>query len=419
MTDDLTAALDAAGRSIAERFRDVLLTGAQSKDLPPGHYSCGQYLDQKSNTHRGFHGSVAALRVLSESARSDNAPLVQGLILHLEEVLRPPARDTALPGMEARQLGRFNREDVIKQAELLDALRVVPPAWQQTEAFTSEVCQHLLSHRAAGGIGWSYFTDDSKPPAPLPTAFAVAALASYGHNVSADVAYLTDETRTEPAEPQSDVFVQIACLYFLSGLPASIRPRSDVLLDTYQRAWTYVEVLLDFDLEANIEYARPDQRLAGTRERGQHFYVRVPWQLYLIGAAVSLGRPFRKYRIHRRLRSVLAEAGSERGFYYPHSGRRLSSRTYGILFEVVERIGRAQPRSGVAVRAVLAADRTRIALTTTVGRWSLVAVGASALVVATVVLVRSGEDLGEAIAAGIVAEVLAALVLLLLASGRR
>lgn len=418
MIDNLADGLERAARSIEDRLRDVVVTGAQSRNLPDGHYSCGQYLDQKQNSHRGFHGSVAALRVLSCSARADNASIVRGLLRHILDALRRSPDEAALPGLEAAPTGRFNSEDVIKQAEFLDALRVVPAAWEQTEALANEVAERLLSGRAAGGTGWSYFTDDSKPPAPLPTAFAVAALANYGHDVSADVDYLVEVIKTQPAEPQTDVFVQIACLYFLTYLPDSRRPQPDVLLAAYQRMWSYVEPLLDFDVEANIEYARPDYRLPGRRERGQHFYVRVPWQLYLIGTAAALGKPFRRHRIHRRIRSVLTDSASERGFYYPHSGRRLSSRTHGILYEVVARIRQQQPKSGL-VRAAVAADHARIALTTPPGRWILAGIGVVALIIASAVFLRSTSDLTEVIAAGIVAEVLGAAVLLLLASGRR
>jgi hypothetical protein len=87
--------------------------------------------------------------------------------------------------------------------------------------------------------------------------------------------------------------------------------------------------LLNQDLQANIEYLADKIN-----------YVRIPWQLYLIGAAAHLSfyRRFASARAQRRLRSILDNVQAAGGLIYPHSGRDLSTRTNAKLFDVLNNI---------------------------------------------------------------------------------
>ena len=69
------------------------------------------------------------------------------------------------------------------------------------------------------------------------------------------------------------------------------------------------------------------------------YYVRIPWQLYMVALAsrhdyfLKFYRPIISRYLDRILKSVQGK-----GFYYPHSTPQLSSRTYAILYEVFGQI---------------------------------------------------------------------------------
>jgi hypothetical protein len=93
-----------------------------------------------------------------------------------------------------------------------------------------------------------------------------------------------------------------------------------------ETTWERIEGWLDEDIEQNIEYWHGDRT----------YYVRAPWQLYFLAlvARHDFRGKFSRSAVQRALGRIVAQVNNG-GFKYPHSGKMLSSRTNGILFEVL------------------------------------------------------------------------------------
>jgi hypothetical protein len=181
--------------------------------------------------------------------------------------------------------------------------------------------------------GWSYFLDDGAAyPELLPTAYAVRALAMhrFENRLREPINYLMEQLQS-PASRQSDASVRVACVFILAFLPPGPgRVDEDRLGTALADLWHQLEPLLSQAVEANIEYSHRDL----------NYYVRVPWQLYLISAAARL-KPlqcFASALAQNRLSSIVGAVTRQGGFIYPHSGDRLSVRTNGILYDVLSLI---------------------------------------------------------------------------------
>ncbi len=222
-----------------------------------------------------------------------------------------------------------DESNVIKISELLYALSYVTASVASTEPLVSSLADHLRDGMSENR-GWTYFlTDGRMSPQLLPTAYAIRGLAAHGFDVQEPIQFLMHELEFSAGQQrQTDISVRVLCIFVLSFLPS--RPENvqeSKLRGWLARLWTQLEPLLGQDLEANIEYSDGDS----------HYYVRVPWQLYLICTASRL-KPFRCFAAalaQRRLSSIVRAAGSEQGFFYPHSGDRVSTRTNGILYDVL------------------------------------------------------------------------------------
>lgn len=131
----------------------------------------------------------------------------------------------------------------------------------------------------------------------------------------------------------ADTITYVFCLYVMTILTAGQTNSEErqFLRGRFDRTWHRLEPLLGDDLEQNIEYW----------DGGETRYVRIPWQLYLLALASH-------YRVHRRFSSLAAQTKlvhildmvKDDNYLYPYSGKFLSSRTYAILYEVLETIHR-------------------------------------------------------------------------------
>jgi hypothetical protein len=313
--------LGSARQSIADLFRRQCLHGRQSAEFLPTQAACGQYLGRLESSHVGLHGTAAAILVSGSAGDSELYEKLAGHAASRYERAEPATQTSLLPGDDERR--RNDRENVIKVSELLYALTFGPLAVQPSE-FIASLVQRLRRGQLEER-GWSYFLETpSGGPEPLPTAHAVRALARADAVPAGARNYLAQQLEMEPGQG-TDVFVQVAALMVLSELAVpDSREQKDLRL-RLKRLWRRLDPLLGEDLESNVEYSRGDQ----------NFYVRIPWQIYLLLAARRLAplRRYSSYSAQRRLASVVAAVKSPNGFYYPHSGQRLSSRTNGILYD--------------------------------------------------------------------------------------
>lgn len=284
----------------------------------------GQHL-HAATAQRGLHGTAAAIEVLAQTPGAEAQDFTRRLVHYVDE-LPTIEHAFAAPKIPERDV-EASQHNVIKMSEVLYGLAAVPTSLAPREQLARNIAETLVKHRAADG-GWPYFmTDDPKPSDVLPTAYATRALASHGYDVSLSVNFLLDNL-VKANSDQTDIFVEVLVIYVLCYLPEVYRRDKD-LKKPFEDTWPRLSPLLNQDLEANIEY------LASKIN-----YVRIPWQLYLLGAAAHLS-PYRRFAsasAQRRLRSVLESVQKKGGLLYPHSGRDLSSRTNAILFDVLNKI---------------------------------------------------------------------------------
>jgi len=307
---------------------------------------------------------------------------------------------------------QIERDDanVIKISEVLFALKFVDGAVFDTGALRTRLADVLL----AGMInpnGWGYFLDRRNgEPQLLPTAHAVRALAEHGYQVEQPIKYLLGALimkSSGDAATRADVSVRVFCLYVLSFIRnAETIDGGDGLPRVFTSIWRQLESLLDNDIEQNIEYSRDRE----------HYYVRVPWQLYLLALAAKLApkRRFASRAAQARLKSILTAVNSPVGFTYPHSGLRVSSRTNAILYDVFSAIEKQLERTyQVLLVPAQAIDLLRTFLSS---RWVRFAAVLGSLVVIILSLYswyNRGGDIGE-----LAPELLAGFLLLLITAGK-
>ena len=284
----------------------------------------GQHLHAAS-PQRGLHGTAAAIEVLAQTSGTEAQDLTRRLVHYVDEI-RAIEQAFAAPPISQRDVEASQR-NVIKMSEVLYGLAAVPTSMAPREQLARSIADTLVKHRAADG-GWPYFmADEAKPSDVLPTAYATRALASHGYDVSLSVNFLLDSL-VKASSDQTDIFVEVLIIYVLCYLPEMYR-RDKELKKSFEETWLRLSALLNQDVEANIEYLT-----------SRINYVRIPWQLYLLGAAVHLS-PYRRFAsasAQRRLRFILEGVHVKGGLLYPHSGRDLSSRTNAILFDVLNKI---------------------------------------------------------------------------------
>ena len=385
-------------------FRRQVVNGDQSKHC---EYACGQFLSDFANAQNGAHGTAAAVRVLgkTDSSQKAGAAVVPGLIEFLRQRLAPNEGETA----------DKHATNVIKLSEALYALAHVPAASGAKEALVQALAQALRGGMLCGQ-GWGYFIGQNDI-AHLPTAYAVQALAIHGYPVEGPVEYIQQSLNarrlpTDDVYGDGDIFVQIACLHTLATMgPANNeqegRLSREQLGDRFWAILRDVEPLLSTDsIEANIEYRGLED---------ENFYVRVPWQIYLIRCARLLPprRAFASRAIQGRLAYIVQSVLSDRGFIYPHSGTQISSRSNAIVYDLLEDLEtQGDPN---LLRPFLLLDGLRRFFG---GRWvrRLLLVGVSSL--AIWIIIDWFRDPSRSIS-DLAPELLAAVILALLAAGRR
>lgn len=116
-----------------------------------------------------------------------------------------------------------------------------------------------------------------------------------------------------------------------------------VLQKEFDDLWRHLAPLLTHDIEANVEYGAP--------ARTHSYYIRIPWQLYLLAIAARL-RPLRRFssaRAQKRLTSIV-DAIRHGSFVYPQSGRQMSTRTAAILYDTLGLMASSMAARGAMTR---------------------------------------------------------------------
>lgn len=401
------SALHRARGQIADRFLNQCAHGPQNAGFPEEVRACGQYLNTRS-PQRGVHGTAAAVRVLG--GRDEGRPLVGRLVSYLAKRIDVERRARTKEEFVRVEKGfALDEKNVIKLSEQLYALHFVPPNQAHTEKFREEIARRLIG-ACWNESGWTYFTDEQAGGfEPLPTAFAIRALALGGYPVRKPAMRLWQAIRKPKSqsgsEGRSDATVRIFgafVLAFASGLGDGVAAAD--LRRTCRELWKAHERLLSEDIEQNIEYFHGED----------HLYVRVPWQIYLLALAIKIA-PFRMFAsiaAQRRLGAIVQALDSDAGFIYPHSGSTTSSRTNAVLYDALCLIEDELAKQSISLLPAFWWDRFRSALGSIYVRAG-VAVGAAVLAIFALIRWSAHGSLGE-----IAPELIAAALVFLMTFGK-
>ncbi len=308
---------------IEEQFRDLLENGTQAAGMPEGIYAAGQHLNPYSLNQRGFYGTSAALLVMSRTRPSPNRiGIIEGLIKYvadretIEHDVPSTEEDQAM--LPARLFLDWNI--AFKCADLLYALAAAPAAAAGREALLKKVLGILVAARRQAG-GWAVDLDPVHDRDPLATASIVRGLHAAG--VAVDSADL-DLVRKDAAEPGSvSPYVRCFCLLVM----AEIGDGDDKALKIWRELFDILRHELHERTEANYEFVI----------RNRQYWVRVPWQLYLIASTAHCKPASLIFApdIRRALLDCLQAVDSPEGYVYTAFGHMKSTRTYGILMDTL------------------------------------------------------------------------------------
>lgn len=329
---------------IEEQFRDLLENGAQAQGIPSSVYAAGQHLNPYSLNQRGFYGTAAALLVMSRSRPSSNRiGIIEGLIKYvsdrpgIEQTLMSTEEDQAM--LPARLI--LDWKMAFKCADLLYALAATPPAAAGREILLQRILQRFSAGRRKTG-GWAVDLDPDRDRDPLATASVVRSLNAAGLAVEpADV----DLVRSDAlAVGQVSPYVRCFCLLVLLEVAGNDDSTSKVwndLLDTLRSE-------LHDRTEANYEFT------VGNRQ----YYVRVPWQLYLIASAARCKPTSLIFTsdVRRALLDCVQAVDSPEGYVYTAFGHMKSTRTYSILMDTLWHVSGQLHTSKILARMSLVAN---------------------------------------------------------------
>jgi hypothetical protein len=323
---NLMERINEAQQHITAIFLRQCTYGEQTKRLPQGLAACGQFVGGPAEAipQFGLHGVSAALRVLGPCPSDDCRLIVPKIVSYCEGSFGVNPKVKLDPALHVRG---DDKKNVIKLGELLHGLSYVTTAQAEQDRLIKHIAR-LLSDSLIVGKGWGYFLGD-KQPELLPTAYAVRGLAQNGFDTTAARKFLLENlaARKQFGNSPADLTTTVACTYCLTFCPNTSGAEHAVLKNAFLAVWSSLEPLLEEDIEQNLEYWGETT-----------YYVRIPWQLYLLALASEYSQwRLAGFRAQRCLNRVINALRSD-SFRYPYSGTHLSSRTYSVAYEVLAAI---------------------------------------------------------------------------------
>lgn len=312
-----------AKEAICDTVLNQVQNGAQSKDLDNA-FACGQFLKVHRTVQRGLHGTAAAIRVLAGFDGTYNKQL-RKLLKYLDNI------DEYEKGNETSAgLGR-NLNNIIKISEILYSLSFIHSGTANTESLKEKISAQLLKSKNDDG-GWAYFVDVKENSDMYFTSSVYLALRSHNYNsLKSTKEFLIEKLKKYKKEniPDPTTFSKLCFIvytFIILDEHEKNQETKKLLVDVFNKLWKSEFCVINSDFEQNIEYFG----------KQKHYYVRIPWQLYLLAIANSLTpRYFAQRKSITRFNSIIKSIINENGFIYTQSGKNISSRTYSILFEAL------------------------------------------------------------------------------------
>jgi hypothetical protein len=312
-------------------FLKQVQKGNQSISLNDSNLSaCGQFLEYLDSNQRGLHGTAAALSVISHYERDDTCKsVVKSLLEYAKSFVEVEKKLDSIN----EQAAMIDDNNIIKKAELLYSLSFIKSGTADCDDLIKKIAKELKENQIKGE-SWTFFVNtENKDADIIPTAMSVLALHANNCDgykagrkfLSNEIEKIIKDTIKDPETFSKIVFALYVLVFTANGeFKANEREYKNIL----KKIWSSNFAFMNSDIEQNIEYPY------NTR----HFYVRIPWQLYLLAISNKLSYWYSsKVSYFGRLQSIL-EQTNEEGFKYIHSGKHISSRTSAIVFDVLEHI---------------------------------------------------------------------------------
>jgi hypothetical protein len=223
--------------------------------------------------------------------------------------------------------GRLARDGrtAFKAAELLYALAAAPPAVTGRELLLQSLLDRLRAGRRPAG-GWSVDLDPGRDRDALATASVLRSLHSAGVPLNdVDVQLV----RHDAADIKS-ISAYVRCFSVL--VLAEMSGADEATIGIWKELFDSLRPELRSRIESNYEFTISNAL----------YYVRIPWQLYLIAAA-SICSPRSTVAvsdIRATLLDCIQAVGTSKGYIYPVFGHMKSTRTYSVLMDTLWRVQR-------------------------------------------------------------------------------
>ncbi len=352
---------------IEDDFIEQCRNGKQTESLNNKNYAaCGQFIKQKDIGQRGFHGTAAAIKVISQSKKQGSYELVEQLLSYYQNREEAEKECGSSEKDVAQQRCAVHKDNVIKLGEMLQALTYVPRTIPSTTVIVTTITKTL--REALRDInGLNYFLCNIETPELLPSAYALIGLseARCFSDVINTEDYLLRQLKSAYKEKtfydSHDSAVHIACLYALTFYSryAKESSRNNDLKKIFNIIWNNRLKEFEFNQEQNIEYWKNNEKSC---------YVQVPWQLYLIAlsAKYDFKYKFSSSKVQIKLKTILKSVVNG-GFIYQYSSHSPSARTNAILHEILKRLRDIIEISDIYTRARYIEWIKRLAKTTIAG----------------------------------------------------
>jgi hypothetical protein len=334
--ETLTQAQD----KIKKMFLEQVQKGNQSKSLNNSNLlACGQFLNYLESNQRGLHGTAAALRVVSHYERGDTCKnAVKSLLEYAKSFVEIEKQQDSIN----EQSAMIDDNNIIKKAELLYSLSFIKSGTADCDDLIKKIAKELKDNQI-NNDSWTFFVNtENKEADIIPTSMSVLALhANNCDGYKTGRTFLLNEInkiikeKIKDPETFSKIVLALYVLVFTTNGERELKENEHEYKNILKKIWSSNFAFMNSDIEQNIEYPY------NTR----HFYVRIPWQIYLLAISNRLSYWYSsKVSYFSRLHSIL-EQTNVGGFKYLYSGKHISSRTNAIVFDVLEHIKKSNKYS--------------------------------------------------------------------------
>lgn len=327
--------ISAIQKKIEDKTIEQVSNGQQNQPLQSisdDYKACGQFF-LKNRMQRGLHGTASALKVLGLSTNNDSKSPIPQIIKYITD--HSSVEEQLLAQNKPEHKITQSENNVIKISECLYSLSYVQSGVGTKDNLVNFLIEKLRNSRIEGK-GWGYFLNSNESIELLPTTFAALAVFSNQFtDFSSTYVFLLEQIDEKLKKGNFDLTTYAILVFALYVLTFFYHPISNnkeeekKLRSLYKLIWKSNYRIFNDDIEQNVEYWN----------EGEHFYIRIPWQLYLLALSSKFSAwNFSSVDAQKRLNSIYENCVNRDGFLYTYSGPYQSVRTHAIIYEVLNKI---------------------------------------------------------------------------------